>query len=327
MLSFIARRLINYVVMLFVAVSGTYFLASGFLNPRSNYLALRPVPPQSSIDKSLDYAGINDKTSMFARYWDWLQNVVVHGSFGFSPEGAPINGELPHKILLSSELLIIATVLSVIIGVSLGVWTAIRQYKPSDRAANGVSVLLLCVPAPVLYIFVALGGIKFNDAIGHRLFFVTGLGDSSVQGFFPSLIDFAQHVALPTIGLTLIGYTGYHLTQRTYLLDNINADYVRTARSKGVRNATAIRRHALRTSLIPTAIGVAWSVAALFTGAIFAENQFGVAGMGKYFIDSLSKNDINATVAIAGFAGVCTVIGLVLADVVVALLDPRIRIS
>ncbi|HET8599544.1 MAG TPA: ABC transporter permease [Segeticoccus sp.] len=326
MLTFIVRRLLNYAVMLFVAVSGTYFLASSFLSPRSNYLARRPVPPEHSIDLSLNEANINDKTPLVTRYVHWLGD-VLHGNFGLTPDLAPINGELPHRILLSTELLALSTVLAVIIGVGLGVYTAIRQYKLSDRLSNGFTVLIMCIPAPVLYLFVVLGGIRFNEATGHRWLYVTGLGDSSVQGFFPSLVDYLQHIALPTIGLTLIGYTAYHLTQRTYLLDTLNEDYVRTARAKGVRHHVAIRRHALRTSLIPTAMGVAWSIAAMFTGAVFAENQFGINGIGKYFIDALGKNDINGVVAAAGFAGVCTCAGLLLADVVVALLDPRIRIS
>ena len=74
-------------------------------------------------------------------------------------------------------------------------------------------------------------GIRFNDAVGVRVFYVTGIGDGGV-------IDYLQHVALPTLTLTLVGYVGYHFTQRTYLLDTMNADYVRTARAKGVRKTS-----------------------------------------------------------------------------------------
>lgn len=327
MLTFIVRRVANYFVMIFVATSIAYFLASEFLNPRSNYLGLRPVPPKASIDASLNAANINDEVSVFVRYGRWLQDLFVHGSFGLSPDKAPINPELWSRAWQSTQLLIWGTVLSILIGVGLGVWTAIRQYKVSDRVFNSITVLLICVPAPVLYLFIVLAGIKFNDAIGSRWFFVTGLGDSDVAGFWPSTVDYLQHLALPTLGIFLIGYTNYHLTQRTYLLDTMSADYVRTARAKGVRHSVAIRRHALRTSLIPTAMGVAWNIATIFTGALFAEAVFAINGLGKYFVDTLSKNDINAVTAVAAFGGVCTCVGLLLADVVVALLDPRIRLT
>jgi peptide/nickel transport system permease protein len=189
-----------------------------------------------------------------------------------------------------------------------------------DRISNAVSAFFLVTPTFVLGLLLVLAGIRFNDAIGIRVFYVTGIGDG---GF----IDYLQHVALPTLTLTLVGYVGYHFTQRTYLLDTMNADYVRTARAKGVRKNVAIRRHALRTSLIPTAMGVAWSLASVITGSVFVETIFAIDGVGKYFVDALTQNDINGSVAIAAMGGFATCVGLLLADVVVALLDPRIRIG
>ena len=149
---------------------------------------------------------------------------------------------------------------------------------------------------------------------------MTGLGTG---GF----VEYLQHVALPTLTLTLVGYVGYHFTQRSYLLDSMNADYVRTARAKGLPKNVAIRRHALRTSMIPTAMGVVWSLTSVITGSVFVETIFAIDGAGKYFIETLTNNDINGAVAIAALGGAATCLGLLLADIVVALLDPRIRIS
>jgi peptide/nickel transport system permease protein len=127
--------------------------------------------------------------------------------------------------------------------------------------------------------------------------------------------------------MTIPGMVGYHLTQRTYLLDTMNADYVRTARAKGLPLNLAIRRHALRTSLIPTAVDVAFSIAGVFTGAVITETVFAINGLGSYFVQTIMQNDINGSVAIAAFGAVCTLVGALLADIFSAWLDPRIRLN
>jgi len=320
LLSFIGRRLLNYLIMLFAATTLAYFLASSFLNPRSNYVQMRPRPPEASIDASLDFANVNDKVPVAKRYVRWLAQVGLHWNWGVSPRGEPVNAAIAYRAIVSAKLVTLSTVLAVLIGVSIGVAAAIRQYRLFDRVSNAVSVFFLVCPTFVLALLLVLGGIRLNEAVGARWFFVTGLGDG---GF----LDYLQHVALPTVTLTLVGYVGYHLTQRTYLLDTMNADYVRTARAKGVRKNVAIRRHALRMSLIPTAIGVVWSLTSVITGAVFVETIFAIDGAGKYFIDALTQNDINGSVAIAAMGGCATCAGLLLADIVVALLDPRIRLG
>ncbi|WP_230109236.1 ABC transporter permease subunit, partial [Microbacterium foliorum] len=127
--------------------------------------------------------------------------------------------------------------------------------------------------------------------------------------------------------LVFTGYANYHLLQRSLLLDNIKADYVRTARAKGLTKQQAIRKHALRPSLIPVATQLAFTIPTVFTGAILTESIFGWNGMGKYFIDTISKNDVHGVVAVAAFGAVLTAIGAILADIAVVALDPRVRVS
>ena len=401
MLKFIAKRLANYVVMLFVAISCTYFLASGFMRPRSNYESRTPRPPAASINRSLDLANINDHTNIFTRYWRWLTGVVTRWDWGLSPDLGSVNGALAPRIVASTELVTIATVLSIVLGVALGIYTAQRQYKWQDRlfgttatfflviptgvvtrwdwglspdlgSVNGalaprivastelvtiatvLSIVLgvalgiytaqrqykwqdrlfgttatffLVIPTAVFALLVVMLAIFINGASGFRLFYVTGLSSYTGNNWFLRLADFGQHIILPTIVLTILGMVSYHLTQRTYLLDEMHADYVRTARAKGLTRRQAIRRHALRASLIPTAVNVAFSIASVFTGAVITESIFAINGLGRYFIQAILDNDINASVAIAAFGGVCTLAGALLADIVSAWLDPRIKMS
>jgi peptide/nickel transport system permease protein len=327
MVRFLIRRVLNYVVMLFLATSLTYFLASAFMDPRSNYLARNPRPPMASINASLTAANINDETNIFVRYGIWLKNIVLHWNWGLSPDQEPVAGAITSRIGASVQLLTIATVLGIVLGVAIGVYTAIRQYKWQDQVLGGFATFFLVVPTAVLALIVVIAAIYLNQATGVRIFYVTGLGGGTGDGFFADVLSIVQHLVLPTIVLTIITGVTYHLTQRTYLLDTMNADYVRTARAKGLPLNRAISKHALRTSLIPTTVNVAFTIAGVFTGAVITETIFAINGLGRYFITALVDNDINASVAIAAFGGACTLTGALLADVAVSWLDPRVRIS
>lgn len=327
MFKYIVKRVVNYAVMLFVAVSMTYFLASAFMDPRSNYLSRTPRPPIESINRSLDLANINDQTPVLIRYGTWLKHIVTAWDWGLSPDQSPVGPAIASRISASLQLVTLATVLGILLGVGLGVYTAIRQYQWQDRVLNSLSTFFLVVPAAVMGLMVVLAAISLNSGVGVRLLYVTGL--HAYEGGNPLLwlLDFLQHLILPTIVITIPGMVSYHLTQRTYLLDTMNADYVRTARAKGLPLNQAIRRHALRTSLIPTAVNVAFSIASVFTGAVITENVFAINGLGRYFTQTIATNDINGAVAIAAFGGVCTLTGALLADIFSAWLDPRIRLG
>jgi len=320
MLKFIAKRFVSYVAMLFIAMTLVYFVASWFLNPRSNYLSMRPAPPEAAIDSSLDYANINDKVPIISRYWHWLQDVVLHWDWGFSPQGEGINNQLWERAWVSLQVVGPPVVFAILIGVALGVYTAIRQYRAADRAWSVVSAFFWVMPNFIAALLVVLGYLWFHAKTDMQLFYVTGAGGSDP-------ITYLQHLALPWLALTLAVYGTYHFTQRSYLLETLNADYVRTARAKGLPKNVAIRRHALRPSLIPTAFQVAFVLVSLVTGAILVEFIFAIQGAGSYFLETISDNDINGTVGVAFLAAVTTCAGLLLADIVVAMIDPRVRLS
>ena len=185
----------------------------------------------------------------------------------------------------------------------------------------------MVIPTVVLAILIVFAAIEINALTGSRIFYVTGLSSGNFPTFFEWLLDFLQHIFLPTLVLTIVSSVGYHLTQRTYLLDEMHADYVRTARAKGLMRKQAIRRHALRASLIPTAVNVAFSIAGIFTGAVMTEKIFAIHGLGEYFINCINNNNIHGAVAVAAFSAACTLVGALLADLFAAALDPRIKMS
>ena len=326
-LLYIFKRVVSYAVMIFVATSLTFIMASAFMSPRSNYESKTPRPPQESIEKSLNDANLNDKTPIMERYGTWLNGIFSQWDWGKTPEGSSVNAEISSRIMNSVKLLALSTVLSVVIGVSLGVYTAQRQYQWQDRFWSGVASIFMVIPTVVLAILIVFFAIEINTASGARIFYVTGLSSYTGDNFLLALLDFLQHIFLPTVVLTIITSVGYHLGQRTYLLDEMHADYVRTARAKGLTRKQAIRKHALRASLIPTAVSVAFSIASVFTGAVMTEKIFAIHGMGEYFINCINSNNIYGAVAVAAFSGLCTLVGALLADLFAAALDPRIKLS
>lgn len=321
------RRAIGWVMMIFVATNLAYFLSWAYLDPKSNYVGRRPPLSNDQIEAMLEPRNLSDSVPLIERWWTWLTDILLHWNWGVSPVGDPVNDQIAYRMWVSAELVLGATIITTLLGIALGVYTASRQYKLADRIATGTSIITLNIPIVVAALGIVLLAIQFNDAVGTRVFYVTGSSSPGVTGFFPTLVDVAQHLILPTFALVLVGYAGIHFLQRSLLLDNINADYVRTARAKGLTKSQAIRRHALRTSLIPVTTQVAFSIPAIFTGAILTETIFGWNGMGRYFSETISTNDIHGAVAIAAFGALMTAIGAMLADVAVVILDPRVRVS
>ena len=325
MVRYVTRKAAGWLAMIVVATNATFFLASWFLDPRSNYRELRPVRTDAQIAHALEPYGLSPHWSVVHRWWYWLSHVATGFDWGHSPTGVPVNAEIPQRALVSGQLILLGTVASVVIGVALGVRTAARQYGVTDRAAQAVSVVLFNVPAAVSALALVLCAVWLNQRAGTTVLHVAGAGTPGVEGGWATVTDRLDHLVLPTVNLTLLGYAGWHLTQRALLLDTINAEFVRTARATGLTRAQAIRRHALRASLIPTATSVAFSIPAVFTGAIVTETVFGWEGMGRYFTETIAKNDVDGVVAVAAFGAVATAAGAILADIATVALDPRVR--
>ena len=327
MTKYLVKKLGGWLAIIFIATNITFFLATAFLDPKSNYAGRRPPLPEDQIQRTLQPLNLSDNTPLFERWWTWLSNILFHWDWGESPLGESVNQQISFRIWVSAELLLLATVLSVIIGVAIGVYTASNKYKMGDRIWQGISIVTMNLHIVVASIITVAFGLWVNRITGSRIFYVTSASKYGVHGFFPTLLDFLQHVALPTFSLLLVSYAGYHMMQRSLLLDNLNADYVRTARAKGLPRRKAIRKHALRTSIIPVATSVAFSIPGIFTDSIMTEKIFAWQGMGDYFITALSHNDIYGTVAVAAFGAFTTAVTAILADITVVILDPRVRVS
>ena len=324
---YVLRRLLNYVVLLVVAVSLTYLLAATQLNPRSLYEVQNPPLDPAVVEATLRDKNLSDAVPLGERYWTWASGVVTRWDWGQGPRGEDVGAEVGRRIWVSLRLLTIGSLLGIAIGVAAGAWTATRQYKVSDRGLTLGSLFILSVPSFVIASVLQVLATRVNNTLSVPLFEFTG--ETGARGDYAGawLVDRVQHLLLPTLVLVLINAAFFSRIQRNLMLDSLGSDFVRTARAKGLRQSRAVMKHALRTALIPTGTYFAFSVATLFTGATFMEIIFSFHGMGEYGVTTISGQDVHGAVAVAAFSGVCVLVGAVLSDIMVAILDPRVRIS
>ena len=327
MFPYLARRLLNYVVLLFVAVTLTYMLAGTQLDPSSLYREGNQALSQEAVQTMLTNYNINTADPVLGRYGIWLTNVFTEWDWGRTPMGAAVNDEVSDRIWVSARLVTLGSFFGIVLGVALGAWAATRQYQWSDRITTFISLVLYSTSTIVIAVALQMLAIKFNQATDSQFF--EFIGETGRHGDYwgAEIADRLQHLLLPTLTLTLTGVAYYSRIQRNLMLDTLGADYVRTARAKGLRKGKALSRHALRTALIPTGTYFAFSMATIFVGSAIVELVYGWHGMGNYGVTSIQQHDINGTVAVAAFAGLCVLVGAMLADIMVAVLDPRVRVS
>lgn len=327
MLKFLLRRILNYAVLLFVATSLAYLMAAFALNPIANVDLANPNFNLDAVYAQLTAYNINPNDSEFVRYGRWLRSVVFDWDWGRTPNGEDINRIVGTRIWVSVRLVIIGTFLGMFFGVLVGAWSAVRQYRLSDRIVSVLSLILISTPVIVLAVVLQILATSFNNATGIQFF--EFIGETGRVGNYPgaALVDRLQHLLLPTISLSLYSIASYSRYQRNLMLDTLGADYVRTARAKGLRKGIAIRKHALRNAIIPMATFFAFDVATVFVGVSITETLFGWHGMGEYLIQSIQRQDINGVTAVAAFSGLCVLAGATLSDVLIAAVDPRVRTS
>jgi peptide/nickel transport system permease protein len=325
MLKFLARRFANYLILVFIATSLAYILASMTFHPENRYLGRNPPIPASTIQSTLKERNADPSTPVLVRYGHWLGD-VVHGDFGKKIVGEDlVTSELKRRIGVSLRLLLVGTTLGAVLGVLIGVIGAVRQRKPADVIGTVGSYVLLATPTVVIIIVVQTVFVWINRHSGNAgLFPQTGEYNSNLSGL-EFWTDRARRLAAPTIVLALFGASFYSRYQRSAMLDVLGSDFLRTARAKGLTRQQALLKHGVRTALIPMMTFFAYSFGLLLTGATFTETLFNWNGMGKYLIQSVQDRDTNAVAAVTCFTAILVLLSGMLSDVLYAALDPRVR--
>ena len=326
MAGFLLRRLLYLVCLVVIATSASYFLAATQLNPRARYEGRNPPPPAAVVDATLDPLNMNDKVPVLTRYRRWAGD-LLRGNLGRTIDNQPVNDEIGRRMWVSLRLVLIGALVGTFLGVAAGAYGAVKQYQLADRLLTVFSFVTLSIPAVVLGVLFKNTGIGLNNLLGFRLLYTTGemtpgLDPLTVTG----LLNRIAHLVLPSLVLIVIAVAFYGRYQRNAMLDVLGSDFLRTARAKGLSRSRALIKHGLRTALIPMATFFAYEFALLFVGATFTERLFGWHGMGEYFVNSVTKNDVNSVAGVTLFVGVLVLIAGFLSDLAYAALDPRVRV-
>jgi peptide/nickel transport system permease protein len=323
MIAFTIRRLLVSIPILIMSTFLVFLLVAWGADPLSALKTRNPPVPPEVIAAEEARLGLNQ--GLLHQYWHWITNLVVHGSFGPSVQGASfdINAEISRRIGISFRLVISAILIALVLAVIVGVISAVRQYSVLDYSATLVGFLFLSLPVFWLAILLKNWAISFNNSSGSN--FLKTLGPPGGQfGGFGSAIGY---LILPTITLALTSYATWARFQRASMLEVLNSDYMRLARAKGLSRRRVMVRHGLRTALIPMTTQVTLDVAAILGGTAITETIFQWHGMGELLVTGIQTQDTNAVLAWLVISATLVIVFNLIADLLYAVLDPRIRLA
>lgn len=254
-------------------------------------------------------------------YFTWLGN-VVRGDLGTSYQGqAPVVGLITERVMNTLILGVAALLLAWAIAIPLGVWSGVKPNSPVDHACGFVAYMSLSLPT----VFLSLLGLLF--AYSTKLFPVGDMHDVHHSDFswWEKVKDTSWHMALPAVVIALAEVAIFMRQTRSQMVDTMSADYIRTARAKGVSHNRVIFVHALRNAINPLVTLFGFSLAALLSGEFLVEVVFNWPGLAQVTVSAVFMRDEPLVMASVLFAALLLVVGNVVADVLLAVVDPRIR--
>ncbi len=323
MFRYIARRVIFSIpvllvssVLVFVVIRANGdFLRSLGNNPRADPKAILLAREKLGLNKS----GVEQYTTWFTHF--------VRGDWGVSlltsqPVAKDIRDALWNTFVLGS----VATVFSLIVGVGIGVYSAIRQYSLFDHISTGAAFFGLSIPnfwfGLMLQIFFGIYLVRWLH-LSNPIFYITGMFRPGTTGF--SFTDRARHIVLPALVLAVQIIAVYSRYMRASMLEVLQSDFMRTARAKGIRERRVIVRHAMRNALIPITTQLALDIGTLAGGLIITEQVFQWPGMGPLFLNAIGEGDFPVALAWVMVTVSAVIVFNLIADIMYAVLDPRIR--
>ena len=329
MFKFLAKRLALCVVIFFfvtfIVYTLEYCLPTSYVEKTALELSMRPGSQKTAqqwIDELNAQYGM-DK-GVVRGYFTWLSN-AAKGNFGDSwTQTMPVTELFKKCIWYSFFMGLICFILEIIISVPLGVVAARKQYSVTDYTVTVVALIGISMPtffvATVLKLIfsVKLGWFELVGMQGRNYANLTKWGQFG---------DLANHLVLPILTITIISIGGLMRYTRTNMLEVLNADYVRTARAKGLPEKKVISHHAFRNTLIPLVTALGGSLPGLFSGALITETLFGIRGIGFYSYQAMIQGDIPFTMFYLAFMAVLTLLGNLISDILYAVVDPRVRVN
>ena len=236
---------------------------------------------------------------------------------------APVADIIVEHMGVSFAVAFIATIFEFLIAIPLGITAATHQYSLRDYIVTVLVMIGISLPS---FFF----GNMLKDLFALKLGWLppSGLVDATVmQSGADLLLDYVRHMVIPILTIVILSIGARMRMTRTNMLEVLNSDYIRTARAKGLRERVVINKHAFRNTLIPLVTSMAGLLPTLFSGAIITEQVFALPGIGNVALDAMNRGDIPFIMGYNMFLALLSVLGVLLADLMYAVVDPRVKLE
>ena len=344
---FVIRRLLLLIPVLIGVSIITFTLTRLIGNPAAIYINERCAQTETCINAIMEQYGFNQPIPV--QYVKYIQG-LFQGDLGYSRTARlPVTEAIQRKLPATFELASASMILAVMIGIPLGVISATRRNRPIDHgtrifALSGVSVPVFWLGLMLKVLFYAVP----IAIVGFSIFPVTGRSSPTMYGIpdapvpavtnlytidsilafsWDGLVDAILHLALPAITLSFVTTAIITRMMRSSMLDVLNQEYIKTARSKGLSEKVVIKKHARRNALVPTTTVIGLSFGGLLGGAVLTETIFDWPGLGQWSAESIVQLDHAAVMGFTLLAAIIYVLANLVVDILYAYLDPRIRLG
>lgn len=305
MFKYTLKRVLSMFITLFIIATITFFLMHSI--PGGPFTRERTLAPE--VEKVL-----NEKYNLDAPLWKQYIDYLVDLSQGdlgpsFQKTGVRVNDMIGQGFPVSAKVGLISVVFVLIVGIPIGIISALRQNTPIDYAVTVIATIGVTIPSFVIGAFMMY-------VFGEKLGWIPAGGLESWKGYIGPVI-------------ALGGFSVAFVTRlmRSSMLEVLRQDYIRTARANGLSKMSVIGKHALKNALIPVVTYVGPMVASILTGSFVVEKIFAIPGMGKYFVDSVTNRDYTVIMGMTLFYAAIYIIMVFLVDISYALIDPRIKLQ
>ncbi len=321
MWKFILRRFFVMIPQLFILSLIVFALAKQMPGDALTGISMDPRISPERIYELREKAGLNDP--WYEQYGRWISG-IIHGDFGKSyTHKIPVTEVIAERIWNTVFLALITLILTYLFAIPMGILSGRYNDTWIDKIVTGYNYLGFATP---LFIFALIMLFVFGFSVG---WFPTGGSVSSKVDAqtFEYYVSKLHHVILPALSTALIATVGTVQYLRNEIIDNKFKDYTRTARSKGIPDNKIYTRHILRNSLLPIAAFLGYEITGLVGGTVIIETIFSYPGVGQLFISSIGLRDFSVVTAIVMMLGFATLLGTLLSDIILSLVDPRVRVE
>lgn len=318
MKKYILQRIIIAIITIFVVITLTFFLmkmipGTPFSTGNDNMTeeALAALEANYGLDKPV-----------MEQYFIYLTN-ILHGNFGTSITytNRSVTDIIRTAFPVSLDLGLRALLFASVTGILLGVGAALHHNKGLDRFSSIVAIVGISIPSFVLGTLVqCVFGLWISS-------WVKDTFHTSYQLFPISRWESFRYTILPTFTLGMSSIAAITRLMRSSMLDVIGQDYIKTARSKGISNATVVWKHEVRNALMPVVTVIGKMVGTICTGSFVIENLFAIPGLGKYYVNSVTARDYTLTMGLTIFYSIFVVVSTLVVDILYCVIDPRVRLS